>query len=32
MLLRDLRYLEALARQQHFARIAQACRVTQGGA
>jgi DNA-binding transcriptional LysR family regulator len=29
MLLRNLRYLEALAREQHFARAAQACQVTQ---
>ncbi len=29
MLLRNLRYLEALAREQHFARAAKACEVTQ---
>jgi DNA-binding transcriptional LysR family regulator len=29
MLLRNLRYLEALAREQHFARAAKACDVTQ---
>lgn len=29
MLLRNLRYLEALAREQHFARAARACDVTQ---
>jgi DNA-binding transcriptional LysR family regulator len=29
MLLRNLRYLEALAREQHFARAAKACQVTQ---
>jgi DNA-binding transcriptional LysR family regulator len=29
MLLRNLRYLEALAREQHFARAAAACQVTQ---
>jgi DNA-binding transcriptional LysR family regulator len=29
MLLRNLRYLDALAREQHFARAAKACNVTQ---
>jgi DNA-binding transcriptional LysR family regulator len=29
MLIRNLRYLDALAREQHFARAAQACKVTQ---
>jgi DNA-binding transcriptional LysR family regulator len=29
MLLRNLRYLEALAREQHFARAAKTCHVTQ---
>jgi len=29
MLLRNLRYLEALAREQHFARAAKTCQVTQ---